>query len=92
MKEFKINKYITLKLENGKTSLYVDGKYFRQCIQLMLNIPKSSCESDNSINTNNLNSIDEIAEALKTMDDNSNDGNSRILPEQEFQDHLYKLK
>jgi hypothetical protein len=39
-KEKEINQYITLKLENGKTFIYVNGKRFIQCIRLILNIPK----------------------------------------------------
>ena len=36
--EFKINKYITLKLENCKTNIYVEGELFNQCKFLLLNI------------------------------------------------------
>ena len=39
MKEFKINEFLTLKLEEGETNLYVKGEYFHQCTYLMLNIP-----------------------------------------------------
>lgn len=39
MKEFIINKYLTLKLENEKTFIYVNGERFRQCNYLLLNIP-----------------------------------------------------
>ena len=31
MKEFKVNDYITLKLEDDKTSIYVNGMLFQQC-------------------------------------------------------------
>lgn len=31
LREFKINDFILLKLENGTTNIYLDGKYFRQC-------------------------------------------------------------
>ncbi|GAF79730.1 unnamed protein product, partial [marine sediment metagenome] len=37
--EYKINESITLKLEEGRTQIYVSGKIFRQCKFLMLNIP-----------------------------------------------------
>jgi len=38
--EKKINQYITLRLEHGKTYIYINGKRFIQCIRLILNIPK----------------------------------------------------
>ncbi|TFF95203.1 MAG: hypothetical protein EU547_07795 [Promethearchaeota archaeon] len=38
-KEFKVNEFITLKLEKTKTNIYVDGKLFHQFKFLLLNIP-----------------------------------------------------
>ncbi len=57
MKKFKINNYITLKLEDGTTNLYVNGELFRQCKLLLLNI---SINEDFS----QVQSIDEIAEKM----------------------------
>ena len=37
---YKINDYVTLKLERGKTFIYVYGRRFIQCIQLALQIHK----------------------------------------------------
>ncbi len=37
--KFKVNKYITLRLENSKTVIYVRGKKFQQCKYLFLDIP-----------------------------------------------------
>jgi len=54
--ERKINEYITLKLENGRTYIYVDGKKFIQCIRLILNIPKSDIPLYDKVD-----SIDEAA-------------------------------
>ena len=54
--ERKINEYITLKLENGRTYIYVNGKKFIQCIRLILNIPKSDIPQYDEID-----SIDEAA-------------------------------
>ena len=39
--EKEINKHITLRLEYGKTYIYVNKKRFIQCIRLILNIPKA---------------------------------------------------
>ena len=55
--EFKINQFITLKLELGKTFIYVNGKKFLQCIRLALSIQKSNVQMYDQIN-----SIDEAAD------------------------------
>ncbi|MFX1427340.1 MAG: hypothetical protein ACFFBE_12870, partial [Promethearchaeota archaeon] len=54
--EKKINDYITLKMVNGKTFIYVNGKRFLQCIRLILNIPKDDVHLYDEVN-----SIDEAA-------------------------------
>lgn len=36
--EFRVNDYITLKLEDSKPNLYVKGEEFIQCKRLILNI------------------------------------------------------
>ncbi len=35
MKEFRVNKYIDLRLENANIVIYVDGKHFDQCKSLL---------------------------------------------------------
>ena len=59
MKEFKVNKFITLKLEGEHTNIYVDGVLFQQCKFLILNIPIEKVSSFDKID-----SIDEVAEKL----------------------------
>lgn len=59
MIEFKINDLITLKLENAKTVIYVDGEAFEQCRFLLLVIPDGEIPKFEKIN-----SIDEAAEML----------------------------
>jgi hypothetical protein len=54
--EKKINQYITLKLEYGRTHIYVNGKQFIQCIRLILDIPKNDIAQYDEIE-----SIDEAA-------------------------------
>jgi len=39
MKEFRVNEYITLKLLDNKTEIYVNNQLFRQCKFLLINIP-----------------------------------------------------
>lgn len=55
MKEFKINDFITLKLENSKTVIYVSGKPFMQCKALIINIPTEEISFYNEIE-----SIDDV--------------------------------
>lgn len=57
--EFKVNKFLTLKLENGKTNIYVNGKIFNQCKFLLLDIPIDEVEEFIKIE-----SIDEAEEKL----------------------------
>lgn len=47
--EFKVNKFITLKLEDNKTNIYVNGKYFNQCKILLLDIPVNKISSFDDI-------------------------------------------
>lgn len=55
--EYKINKFITLKLENTKTTIYIDEKPFILCKGLAVDIPIEKIES-----MNNIQSIDELEE------------------------------
>lgn len=58
-KEFKVNEYLTLKLEGGKTNIYVMGHHFNQCKFLMLDVPIDKPEKLDEIK-----SIDEAANIL----------------------------
>jgi len=55
--EKKINQYITLKLEHGRTYIYVNGRRFLQCIRLVLDIQKKDVRLYDEIE-----SIDEAAD------------------------------
>lgn len=57
MLSYKVNDYITLRLEHGKTFIYVNGTRFYQCIRLVLNIPKTTIPDYDHID-----SIDEATE------------------------------
>ncbi|MFX1569007.1 MAG: hypothetical protein ACFFCV_11650 [Promethearchaeota archaeon] len=59
MLTYTINEFLSLRLENGRTNIYVNGERFNQCMYLLLNIPVSKVEQYNEIN-----SIDEAAETL----------------------------
>lgn len=59
MIEFKVNDYVSLRFEDEKTVIYVSGKRFRQCVNLLLNIPVDDIHEFDQID-----SIDEAAEIL----------------------------
>jgi len=77
MKEtkFAINKYLSLKLEDSKTMIYVCGKRFRHCKSLLLNIPV--------IEITALIEIESIDEAAKKL--------NRILENREEKAYTYKI-
>ena len=52
MKEFKVNKYILLRLEGREALIYVNKKRFIYCARLILNIPKKDVDSFNGIQWN----------------------------------------
>lgn len=86
-KEFKINEYITLRLEEGITNIYVKFQLFNQCKFLLLEIPVTEITDLDDIE-----SIDEAAERL----DNSLEGNDKstidIPPETEFWGHCSNIQ
>jgi len=87
MKEFKVNDYISLKLENNQTNLYVDGELFNQCKFLMINI-----QIDKISEYDEILSIDEATE----LSDRSMEGRDRemfeIPSEAEFWAHCSNLQ
>lgn len=99
-REFRINKYLTLKLVGHNTELFVNDKSFIQCKQLILSIPREQKEQYSEID-----SIDEAAEIYDhTIHDHEvlregeapeveNDENfSLISPEEEFWGHCSNLQ
>ena len=86
--EFEINKYLKLKLEGGRTNIYVKGRKFQQCMYLLLNIPVDRIEEYDEIE-----SIDEAAEKLnRSMEGHHNNLGGRITPEEEFQGHCSNIQ
>ncbi len=85
-KEFKVNDYILLCLDNDETFIYIGGSKFRQCKQLLLNISVDKIQSFDKIH-----SIDEIAEKLE--DEGENESQERIIPPDiEFWGHSSNLQ
>ncbi|MFX1275298.1 MAG: hypothetical protein ACFFBP_08955 [Promethearchaeota archaeon] len=82
MKEFKINAYITLKLEGINTNIYLDEHLFQQCKYLAFNFPIDEVHEFDDIQ-----SIDEMEE-----NDRSNTYKELdISPEQEFWGHCSNI-
>jgi hypothetical protein len=89
MREFRVNKFIVLKCEEGKTALYVNGKPFIQCKYLLLQIP---IEHINELD--GINSIDEAAENLSHILEPYDDFEriDKIEPKTEFWGHCSNLQ
>ncbi len=63
MREFKVNDYLTLKFEYGRTNIYVKGESFKQCKSLHINIPLKDIEFYDEIE-----SIDEATDILNVLE------------------------
>lgn len=59
-KQFIVNEFITLKLENNKTNIYVKNRPFNQCKHLLINLDSQNLEKYDSIS-----SIDEAIDVLR---------------------------
>ena len=57
--EYKINNFITLKLENNDTKIFVNNQLFNHCKILLLEIPEEKLET-----TEDISSIDEAKDHL----------------------------
>ena len=81
MLEFKINDFITLKLENGLTNIYIKDKKFEfYCDRLVVVI-----QSDNLSNFDDLESIDDLNQDQSSL-------NVSISPKEEFWGHCSNLQ
>ena len=87
MKEFKINEFLTLKLEDGKTNIYVKGEHFDQCKFLMLNIP-----IDETHKFEEIESIDEAADILGWTEEEQEGVEYEIDHDTEFWGHCSNLQ
>jgi len=87
--EFVINKYLSLKLEDSKTNIYVVGRLFRQCKLLFLNIPETKISIFDDIK-----SIDEVTEKIYNSMETRKEKpyNFKIPPEVEFWGHCSNLQ
>lgn len=88
MKEFQVNSFITLKLEEKGTSIYVNKEFFSQCKYLLLNIPIAEVTSLDEVT-----SIDEAAESLDhSSEQRTWESPIRIDLETEFWGHCSNMQ
>ncbi len=89
MSEFVVNDFITLRLEDEKTNIYILGEKFIQCKYLLLDIPVQDFEKYDEID-----SIDEVSEKLDKSLERSNMEAFKIeiRPEVEFWGHCSNLQ
>lgn len=80
---FRVNKDIRLKLESGKTFIYVQDRLFLQCAKIVLSIGLSNFES-----FQNVESIDKVLGEKSLLDTEM----IRIPPEVEFWAHCSNLQ
>lgn len=83
-KKFIINKFLSLGLFWDKTFIFVNGKKFRQCKYVLLNIPVDDIDQYSSIN-----SIDEV---IDNLDHSLEEYPEMIPPETEFWAHCSNLQ
>jgi len=86
-KQFKVNEFITLKLENNSTNIYVKNEPFNQCKHLLLNLDSQNLEQYDSIS-----SIDEAVDVLNKYEYGYLYGEDEIPPETEFWGHCSNLQ
>ncbi|MFW9873456.1 MAG: hypothetical protein ACFFG0_10155 [Candidatus Thorarchaeota archaeon] len=86
MLEFKVNEYLTLKLEGDKTNIYISGQLFIQCKYLLIHIPYSDIH-----NYDQVESIDEAIEDYNAQE-GPHDTKRYIEPEVEFWGHCSNIQ
>jgi len=86
-KEFVINDYLKLRLEDRRTIIYVKNRPFKQCMYLLLNINKNQIREYDQIE-----SIDQAAEVLDRSMERIPMGERSIAPEEEFRGHCSNLQ
>ena len=87
MKEFQINEFLKLRLENGQTNIYIKNKLFRQCKFLLINIDGNNIE-----NFEDISSIDEAESRLDQSLEEEALEDHAILPEEAFWAHSSNLE
>ena len=86
-KEYHVNEFLNLRLEQGRTHIYVKNRLFMQCMYLLLNIPTDKIRKYDEID-----SIDEAAETLNRSMEGGGRGVYQITPEEEFRGHCSNIQ
>ncbi len=84
--EFKVNEFISLKLLNDKTVIFVNNKKFTQCKYLLIDIPVGKIDEFKDVK-----SIDEASEKLDRSLEKELSGR-KIAPDVEFWGHCSNLQ
>ena len=87
MEEFRVNEFITLKLVDNKTEIFIKNQMFRQCKFLLITIPIEQIDAYKE-----LESIDEAAEKLDKSLERNNSSHFKIPPEVEFWAHCSNIQ
>ncbi len=87
MQEFKINKYLTVKLEEGYSNIYINGEKFIICKHLIIQVP-----SDSEEQAYHVRSIDELVEDFGFIEDYPDNNRYSIPPDVEFWGHCSNLQ
>lgn len=81
---YKINQYLSLKLENNQTVIYINGKKFSGCRYLIINI-----DSDEIPSYDDYKSINEIIDDLHEFGHRTT---GRLTPKEAFKGHCSNLQ
>lgn len=87
LKEFKVNDFITLKLENGDSNIFVNGELVLQCRHLLTNILKSP-----EAIIVGFSSVDELEELYNDSSYSTEDGQEFISLDEEFWGHCSNIQ
>ncbi len=87
---FIVNKYITLKLENGVSNIYVAGRIFNQCKYLFLNV--SSKNADYYKYVESIDEATEVSRLSNALEGNRHRNKYQITPETEFWGHCSNIQ
>ena len=89
--KFMINDYITLKLEDNETNVYIGGIQFVQCKFLLINVDRA-----NPKKYEELKDIDEAVKLygkdLEEMSQNEKEEKFNVTPEEEFRAHCSNIQ
>ena len=84
MQEFTVNEFLSLKLENSETNIYVNGERFRQCKYLLISIPLDRMHEWDHFET-----MDDI---INATNNGRGEQRAQIEPEEAFKGHCSNMQ